>query len=205
MKAVLLTKSAQTTFICLLAKIMILGKDNFGLHQRALAKKLGKHYNTIYYALQELQQMNYLSVSGENSGTTISMNLEKLHLPFFLSFLNEHFSRKILNTIRNHLLAMKNDTKLARAKSILDYDVTHIKEILEQKSFLAKQLSQNLLTNMQEAYRFTQQPLDFEDYYSIISQVLDSASDLLEVAYVKKASYKHSQAIRHTQGKLGRL
>lgn len=205
MKVVLLTKSAQTTFICLLAKIMILGKDNFDLHQRALAKKLGKHYNTIYYALQELQQMNYLSVSGENSGTTISMNLEKLHLPFFLSFLNEHFSRKILNTIRNHLLAMKNDTKLARTKSILDYDVTHIKEILEQKSFLAKKLSCDLLTKVQEAYQLAQQPLDFEDYYSIISQVLESASDHLEVVYVKKTNYVQPRAIQHTQGKLGRL
>ncbi|HUT82155.1 MAG TPA: hypothetical protein VMZ29_13215 [Candidatus Bathyarchaeia archaeon] len=200
----LLTKSTQTVLLYLLTELLSSAREKNHPQQRVLARKLAKHYNTIYLSFQELQENNYLQVNGETTQTLVQINLDKLVLPSLLMLLNTSLSHKMLTF---DLFQIFDEKKQKNQKSIFDDEQINEQAvvILEKKKELAKILAQELLTVLKEAYKTTQQVLDFDDYSVIISQVFETIPEHLGTTLVQKRSFNLPKDINYKNTKLGKL
>ena len=200
----LLTKSTQTVLLYLLAELLRSAREKIHLQQRVLARKLAKHYNTIYLALQALQENNYLQVNGETTQTLVQINLDKLVLPSLLTLLNTSFSQYLHTFDLFQIFAEKQEKD---QKSVIDDEqiTMHAVVILEQKEVLAEILAQELLTALKEAYKNAQQVLDFDDYFIIITQVFETVPEHLGRTFVQKKSFNLPKEIHYKNAKLGKL
>ncbi|MHA1874963.1 MAG: hypothetical protein ACTSUC_00795 [Promethearchaeota archaeon] len=199
-----LSKGAQTILLYLFSLMLMTGKKILTIKQRALALKLGKHYNTIYLTLHSLQENNFLTLKNERSFTTILFNLDKIELPFYLALLSNSFAKILHSKECLYILDSEDGNKLEKYLLESKQFEEQAFLLIENKGWLAKQLSQEIVETLKEAQRTTFQVLDSEDYFVIISQVFANIPEFFEDTSFDIRIFSNAERIHTTYSKLGR-
>ena len=104
-----------------------------------------------------------------------------------------------------NLLARTENPENDRTSTSAIIPAELVRAVLNQKDSLACELRTELIDRIQDISRKTHNVLDFEDFYVVISQVLDEIFSNLEQPISKENSFVHPSDIAYVKNKQGKL
>ena len=174
------TKINQSLLLLILWKALSSGNSTFNFNQRIIAKKLQKHYNSIYLAIKEGRKNNDLELINEMGTNALTVNLESATIIRYLLVLSEGLYKKV-NTKQQQITLEDKETDYEELELSLDYDLFEkdINYLLANKQGFAYQLAEMIIDELSEAKHRTEVFLEEADLKNIIHQVLLNCTELL--------------------------
>ena len=163
-----MAKVEQTLLLYLLYKTILKGKSYKLDKQRILAKKLTKHYNSIYRLLKKFRE-GFLKTKRTREQTRVSLNLDRFEVKSLITILSKKTAQKLyLENRTRKLTAFDQPEKTKQSAQEYRFWEEQALFLLKCKKELSEQLAIEIITKLKEAERKKNVPLDLEDYCFLI-------------------------------------
>lgn len=166
-----MAKVEQILYLYLLYKSILNGKSYKQDKQRILAKKLAKHYNSIYCLLKKLREEGFLKTT--RNQVNVSLNLDKFEVRSLITTLSRRTTQKLYLENRSRKLTtfdQPEETKQSAQEYRFWEEQTSV--LLEHKKEISELIAKEIISKLREAERKKEVSLDLEDYcYLILSKL----------------------------------
>jgi len=162
-----MAKVEQTLLLYLLYKTILKGKSYKLDKQRLLAKKLVKHYNSIYCLLKKLREEGFLKTT--RNQVNVSLNLDRFEVRSLITTLSRRTTQKLYLENRSRKLTtfdQPEETKQFAQEYRFWEEQTSV--LLKHKKEISELLAKEIISKLKEAERKKNVSLDLEDYYYLI-------------------------------------
>ncbi len=162
-----MAKVKQTLLLYLLYKSILNGKSYKLDKQRILAKKLIKHYNSIYCLLKKLREEGFLKTT--RNQVNVSLNLDRFEVRSLITTLSRRTTQKLHLENRSRKLTtfdQPEETKQSAQEYRFWEEQTSV--LLKHKNEISELLTKAIISKLKEAERKKNVSLDLEDYCYLI-------------------------------------
>ncbi|MHA1185304.1 MAG: hypothetical protein ACTSSK_00295 [Candidatus Heimdallarchaeota archaeon] len=202
-----LAKIKQLILLFMINRSLVRGNEFLSINQRALAKNLKTHYNSINTHLQKLKIAGKIYRKSTSNHLEIKLNLSNFRNMELLLLVSQEFSEYLSKRINHKILTENENTSEKRENSSYENKLLEkqISYLSKHKKDLSLKLAKDLVDNFVEANNRTLTVLDKSDYNLLIIKLFENINVYLPEFLISKLPTKIQKNRYRLRAKLNKL